>query len=85
MPLRQFQVLGPGCMKCRRLSANVEAAAKELGLEYELIKVSDVSAIVGFGVKRTPALIIDGRIAIEGKVATADELKNLMMMVPEAR
>jgi len=41
----KFEILGPGCMNCQRLAENTEVAAKELGIEYELTKVTDISAI----------------------------------------
>ena len=73
-----FQVLGPGCMNCKKLAENTEAAAKELGMQYELFKVSDIAAIAGFGVKRTPALIAGGKIVVQGRVPSVDELMSLL-------
>jgi len=73
-----FQILGPGCMNCKKLAENTEAAAKELGIEYQLFKISDVGAITGFGVKRTPALIVDGKLVVQGRVPSVDELMSLL-------
>jgi len=73
-----FQILGPGCMNCKKLAENTEAAAKELSIQYELFKVSDIAAITGFGVKRTPALIADGKIVVQGRVPSVDELVSLL-------
>jgi small redox-active disulfide protein 2 len=73
-----FQVLGPGCNNCKRLAENVEAAANELGIEYKLEKVTDIQAIVQAGVMRTPALTVDGKVKIYGRVPGVDELKAML-------
>jgi small redox-active disulfide protein 2 len=73
-----FQILGPGCVNCKKLAANTEAAAQQLGIHYELFKVSDMAAITGFGVRRTPALIADGKIVVQGRVPSVDELMSLL-------
>ncbi|NCB40408.1 MAG: thioredoxin family protein, partial [Erysipelotrichia bacterium] len=64
----KIQILGTGCPKCLKLAAEAEQAAKELGLSYELVKVTDINEIMGFGVMITPALAIDGNVKFAGKV-----------------
>ena len=76
--MKKIQILGPGCPKCRKLAENAEAAAKELGIEYELQKVTDINDIMGFGVMLTPALVLDGNVKVVGKVASADEIKQML-------
>lgn len=73
-----LQILGPGCMNCKKLEENTKAAAQELGIPHEIYKVSDIAAITGFGVRRTPALIADGKILVEGRVPSVDELMSLL-------
>ena len=74
----KLTIYGSGCAKCKQLTANAEEAAKALGLGYELEKVTDVNGIVDAGVMRTPALAVDDKIVIEGKVASMDEIKGLL-------
>ena len=74
----EIKILGGGCPKCKKLAANVEAAAKELGIEYELVKVMDINEIMKFGVMMTPALAIDGDVKSVGKVLSVNELKALL-------
>ena len=76
--MKKVQVLGTGCPKCRKLAENAEAAAKALGIEYELVKVTDINEIVGFGVMMTPALAVDGRVLVSGKVPSVEELKGML-------
>ncbi|MBD3307786.1 thioredoxin family protein [candidate division KSB3 bacterium] len=76
--MKKLQVLGSGCPKCKKLAENTELAAKELGIEYELEKVTDVNDIVSFGVTLTPALAVDGDVKLVGKVPGVEELKALI-------
>ncbi|MCP4454334.1 MAG: thioredoxin family protein, partial [Planctomycetes bacterium] len=70
--MTRIQVLGTGCPKCKKLAELTDAAAQELGIEYELEKVTDISDIVAFGVMMTPALVLDGQVKVTGKVPSAD-------------
>ncbi|MBU0562689.1 MAG: TM0996/MTH895 family glutaredoxin-like protein [Gammaproteobacteria bacterium] len=74
----KLTVYGSGCAKCQQLSANAEAAARRLGLEFEVEKVTDVNAIIDAGVIRTPALAVDEEIVVEGKVPSSDEIEQLL-------
>ncbi|AGA86784.1 thioredoxin family protein [Stutzerimonas stutzeri] len=74
----KLTIYGSGCAKCQQLTANAEAAARRLGLDFEVEKVTDVNAIIDAGVMRTPALAIDEEIVVEGKVPSSDELQQLL-------
>ncbi|NLH98120.1 MAG: thioredoxin family protein [Chthonomonadales bacterium] len=74
----KIQILGTGCAKCKALTANAEAAVKQMGLDAEIEKVEDIQEIIKFGVMMTPALAVDGKVKIVGKVASADEIKKLL-------
>lgn len=74
----KIQILGTGCAKCKQLAENAEAAAREAGISYELEKVTDIAEIVKFGVMTTPALAVDGKVKLVGKVATPAEIKALL-------
>ena len=74
----KLQVLGTGCPKCKKLAENTEAAAKALGIEYEIEKVTDINEIMKFGVIMTPALAVDDKVIVVGKVVSAEEIKNLI-------
>ena len=74
--MKKIQILGTGCAKCKKLAENAESAAKELGMEYELEKVTDINEIIKMGVVMTPALLVEGEIKIVGKAASVDEIKS---------
>ena len=76
--MKKLQVLGTGCPKCKKLTENVEIAAKTLGIEYEIEKVTDINEIMKFGVMMTPALAVDSKVKMVGKVISAEEIKNLI-------
>ena len=75
--MKTIQILGTGCPKCRKLSENAEAAAKTLGIDYELVKVTDINEIARMGALMTPGLAIDGELKSSGKVLSPDEIKAL--------
>jgi len=74
----KIQIIGSGCAKCRALTAVAEQAAQEMGLTYELEKITDVKQFADFGVMFTPALAIDGTVKVSGKVPSLDEAKKLL-------
>jgi len=76
--MKKIQVLGTGCPKCKKLAENAEVAAKELGIEYQLEKITQVNDIMKMGVMMTPALAIDGVVKVAGKVASPDEIKKML-------
>ena len=76
--MKKIQILGVGCPKCQKLSENAEAAAKELGIEYELEKVTAINDIMKLGVMITPALVVDGQVTVAGRVPSTDEIKKML-------
>jgi small redox-active disulfide protein 2 len=77
--MKKIQILGTGCPKCKKLTENAEAAAKMLGIQYEIQKVTDINDIMKFGVMLTPALVVDGQVKTVGKVVSPDEIKKMLM------
>ena len=76
--MKKLQILGTGCPKCKKLAENVEAAAKALGIEYEIEKVTDINEIMKFGVMMTPALAVNGQVKIVGKVPTPGDIEKMI-------
>ena len=76
--MKRIQILGTGCPKCKQLAENAETAAEELGLEYELEKVTEIGEIMKFGVMMTPALAVDGEVKAVGKVPPPDQIKGFL-------
>lgn len=74
----KIEILGVGCPKCKQLIANAEAAVKELNMDVQIFKVSDIGKIVEYGIMTTPALAIDGTVVSAGKVLSKDEIKKII-------
>lgn len=73
-----IQVLGTGCPKCAKLTANAHEAIEMAGIEATVEKISKLDDILAFGVMMTPALAIDGDIKAAGKVLTPEQIRDLL-------
>ena len=71
-----IKILGTGCPKCNKLADSADKAARELGIEYQLEKVTDIAEITAHGVMMTPAVMIDGVMRCQGRVPKADEIRS---------
>ncbi len=77
--MKLFQVLGTGCPRCQKLAANAAAAGTELGIEYEIVKVTEISEMLKFRVIALPALAVDGDVKVCGRVPSVSELKTILV------
>lgn len=75
----KIEILGVGCPKCKQLTANAEIAVKELNINAEISKVSDIGKIVEYDVMITPALVVDGTVVSAGKVLSKEEIKKILI------
>lgn len=76
--MKKLIVLGSGCSKCNQLTEVVTKASDELGLEYEIEKITDFLRFADFGVMVTPALVVDGVVKVSGKVPPIEKMKTLL-------
>jgi small redox-active disulfide protein 2 len=74
----QVKILGPGCKNCRNLEQRTRDALGDLGLAADITEVSDYGEIAGYGVMKTPGLVIDEDVVISGRVPSASELRDLI-------
>lgn len=75
----KIKILGSGCRKCRELEKNTRKAVEELGIEAEIIKVTDINEITEYGVMMTPAIVADEKLLSHGKVLNLSEIKALLL------
>ncbi len=80
----KIEILGVGCPKCKQLTANAEAAVKEMNIEAEIVKVTDIDKITDRGIMMTPALVVDGRVVASGRLMSKEEIKPLLAGKKEA-
>jgi small redox-active disulfide protein 2 len=76
--MKRIEVLGPGCANCKVLYERTQRAAKELGLECEIEKITDLNVIMGYRVMSTPGLVVDGELKFSGRVPSVEQLKELL-------
>ena len=73
-----IKVLGSGCKRCITLGDNVAAALANLGLQADIVKVTDYADIAAHGIMSTPGLAIDDKVVSVGKVLTPAEIEPLL-------
>lgn len=73
-----IKILGSGCANCKKLEANAKQAVEELGIEAEVVKVTDFKDILAYGVMKTPGLVVDEKVKVMGRVPSAEEIKKLL-------
>ena len=76
--MKKLLILGAGCARCGKLYEVTEQAAKELGVPYEINKVTDLKQIVALQVMVTPALVVDGSLKVAGRVPSVEEIKKML-------
>ena len=74
----EIKVLGTGCAKCKNLEKATVQAVEELGLDAKVEKVEDIQKIMEYGVMTTPAVVVDNKVVVKGRVPSVDELKSLL-------
>ena len=73
-----IHILGSGCSKCNALHESTQQAVDDLGLECKIEKVTDMLKFIDYGVMITPALVVNGKLKVAGRLPTADELKKFL-------
>jgi len=74
--MKHFKVLGSGCKNCDNTIALIQSKAKELGIEVEVEKVTDIGTIMGYGVMSTPGVVVDEKVIHSGGVPTAQAIQD---------
>ena len=74
----KIQILGTGCANCKRLMENTKVAVESLGIEAKIEKVEDIKEIMAFRVMSTPALVVNGKVVLAGRVPSAQEIAPLL-------
>ncbi len=80
-----IKVLGPGCPRCKQLFSNTQAAVMRANLEADVEKVEDITAIMGYGVMATPAMVIDDKLVFSGKVPSETELEQILIQAAKGK
>jgi small redox-active disulfide protein 2 len=75
----EIKILGTGCSNCKNLEKATREAVAELNLDATVVKEEDIVKIMGYGIMRTPALVLDEKVLFYGRVPSVSELKDILM------
>ncbi|MEA1981890.1 MAG: thioredoxin family protein [candidate division Zixibacteria bacterium] len=76
--MKNVKILGTGCPKCQKLFDLTQKAAEGIDFECQIEKITDIQKISTYGIMITPALVVDGKVKISGKIPSLDELKKML-------
>ena len=76
--MKEIRVLGTGCPKCKKLEEVTRSVAEEMGIEFNLEKITDLDKIMDYGVMMTPALVVDGEVKVTGRIPGTEDLKKML-------
>ncbi|MCK9413925.1 MAG: thioredoxin family protein [Prolixibacteraceae bacterium] len=74
----EIKILGTGCPKCKSLEKLTREVVEHNGIDATISKVEDIVEIMKYGVMTTPALVVDGKVEIKGRVPSSDEIKKVL-------
>ncbi len=78
MEVRKIEVLGPGCVRCKEAFRVVRHVVEQEGLNIEVVKDESIERMMALGLMSTPGVVIDGKVAISGRVPKAEEVRQLL-------
>lgn len=73
-----IKILGTGCPNCQRLEANTKQAIEELKINAQVVKITDIADIMSYGVMGTPALVVDEKVLVSGRIPDVEEIKIML-------
>jgi len=76
--MKSIKILGPGCAKCKTTYENALEAIKQTGIQAEVVKIEDIEEMMKYNVLTTPVLMIDEQAKIKGRVASVQEIVELL-------
>jgi small redox-active disulfide protein 2 len=74
-----IKILGSGCPKCKTLEKLTREVVEQNGIDATITKVEDIVEIMKYGVMTTPALVVDEKVTIKGRIPSTDEIKRLLI------
>lgn len=74
----EIKILGTGCAKCNMLEEHVREAVKQMELDIDIIKVTNIEDIIEYDIMGTPALVVDEKVIISGRVPSVKKIITLL-------
>ena len=73
-----IKILGSGCQKCKTLEKLTREVVTQNGIDATITKVEDIVEIMKYGIMTTPALVVDEKVEIKGRIPSSDEIKRVL-------
>lgn len=80
-----IKILGSGCPNCQKLAAISQKAVTQMGIEAELIKVTDYNEIMKYPILSTPGLVINEKLVSSGRIPSEAEITSFLASALDAR
>lgn len=77
--MKSIKILGTGCPSCLNTEKVVKEAVNELNIDAEIIKVTDIMKIMSYDVMSTPAIVVNEKVLIKGRVPSKEEIKAILV------
>lgn len=74
-----IKILGTGCPKCKTLEKLTREVVEQNGIDATITKVDDIVEIMKYGIMATPALVVDEKVTIKGRIPSIDEIKRVLI------
>ncbi len=74
----EIKILGTGCPKCKTLEKLTREVVEQNGIDATVIKVEDIYQIMKYGVMTTPAMVVDEKVVIKGRIPSLEEIKQVL-------
>lgn len=74
----EIKILGTGCAKCKQMEKVVREAVDEMSLDATVVKVTELSDIMEYGIMSTPGLVVDGEVRLAGRLPKMAEVKSIL-------
>jgi small redox-active disulfide protein 2 len=71
----EIKVLGTGCAKCKKLEEMVREVVGELGVDADIVKISDLNEILEYDIMMTPGLVVNGEVVCSGRIPKKEEIR----------
>lgn len=74
-----IKILGTGCPKCKTLEKLTREVVEQNGIDATITRVEDIVEIMKYGIMATPALVVDEKVEIKGRIPSIDEIKRVLI------
>jgi small redox-active disulfide protein 2 len=74
----EIKILGTGCSKCKTLEELTRKVVKDNRIDAHITKVEDIVEIMKYNIMTTPALVVDGKVVVKGRVPSSEEIKQFL-------